>query len=197
MDYVLDQIDPRFDVSVSSDTMCLFAGKVAGRSAFRRKRRSTLADSPRRDRPLKEGPQPGIRILREHMDFPGETTNEHFIIWMRAAAMPTFVKLFAKCDHCLLEPGDYKVEIMMTFPQSVLPGRRWVILTTLSSLGTPSTFVVLAYCVPGAVILGVACLFVCQTLVGPRKRRGIPSLVQTTRMLAGGRADWDVLVALD
>lgn len=45
--------------------------------------------------------------------FPGSgfcTEDEHFVVWMRSAGLPTFRKLFAKITQ-RLEPGEYRVQI--------------------------------------------------------------------------------------
>lgn len=41
------------------------------------------------------------------MDNPLITTDEHFIVWMRTAAMPTFIKLYSRCMNCTIPAGNY------------------------------------------------------------------------------------------
>jgi hypothetical protein len=101
----------------------------------------------------------GVRFLQNYSDFPGETTNEHFIVWMRAAAFPSFVKLFAICEFCDLAPGDYSVEIRKSYPEWQFDGRRSLFLVGLPSLGSRSSVIGLAFCIAGGVFALIGLLF--------------------------------------
>jgi hypothetical protein len=96
----------------------------------------------RRDRyrPLNSHYSKGIRHLLNHSDFPGETMNEHFMVWMRASAFPTFLKLYARCENCELPIGTYSILVKRNYPQYE-GGERYLIVAETSIVG--SRFVML------------------------------------------------------
>lgn len=46
--------------------------------------------------------------------FPNLNTNEHFQVWMRVAALPTFRKLWARNDQEVMARGTYRVVAYMS-----------------------------------------------------------------------------------
>jgi hypothetical protein len=46
--------------------------------------------------------------------FPNLRTNEHFQVWMRVAALPTFRKLWARNDQEVMTSGMYRVVANMS-----------------------------------------------------------------------------------
>jgi hypothetical protein len=42
-------------------------------------------------------------------------TNEHFIVWMRTAGLPTFRKLYGRIEQNLEEGSSYTVEVDNNF----------------------------------------------------------------------------------
>ena len=126
-------------------------------------------------RPVNESYKTGVRHLLRHPEFPGETVNEHFIVWMRAAAMPKFLKLFAKCVDCYLPAGNYSIEVKMHYPQSMHSGPRHIVLTETSIIGSSSTFLYMSYLVVGGLSISVGLVFVVHMLLCGRRREGLSS----------------------
>lgn len=83
--------------------------------------------------------------------FPGETLNEHFIVWMRTSHQPTFRKLymkFNKTDNDLIGlpttvPENLRVQVTCNYDKSVFDGERWLVLVKPNQMGGNN--LVLAY----------------------------------------------------
>ncbi|KAL4677249.1 hypothetical protein H8957_008256 [Semnopithecus entellus] len=82
--------------------------------------------------------------------------NDDFIVWMRAAAFPTFKKLYGRLNrtHHFIEglpAGNYSFNITYNFPVTRFHGEKSVVLSTLTWCGGNSLFLGLAYTVTGAI----------------------------------------------
>ncbi|XP_001091269.2 cell cycle control protein 50C [Macaca nemestrina] len=82
--------------------------------------------------------------------------NDDFIVWMRAAAFPTFKKLYGRLNrtHHFIEglpAGNYSFNITYNFPVTRFQGEKSVVLSTLTWCGGNSLFLGLAYTVTGAI----------------------------------------------
>lgn len=107
----------------------------------------------------------GIRILINNTDFPGETTNEHFIVWMRAAAMPDFLKIFAKCSNCVIPKGNYQIEVQMHYPESMFHGNRYVYLVSSGKFGNCPKFLWMSYIISGGTSIFITLILTIQSLL--------------------------------
>jgi len=128
--------------------------------------------------------------------------DEHFMVWMRTAGLPSFRKLYAKIDETLPK-GEYEVEVYngrlhpsgaqgpsaagqtlwnygtgaqqtSLFPVHGFGGGKTVVLSTMSFMGGKNPFLGVAYVVVGAVCLALALLFFIKDHLSPRKM-GDPS----------------------
>ena len=125
---------------------------------------------PERDdlyKPLSAAYTTGIRWLEAIT--PKGTTDEHFIVWMRVAAMPNFLKTYSRCIDCAIEPGIIQVAVDMNYPNSMYSGSREIILCTTSSLGGKSYFISVTYLVVGGLSLIFALVFLIALLACPKK----------------------------
>ena len=92
-------------------------------------------------------------------------TDEHFIVWMRTAGLPTFRKLWGKIETDLTA-GTYKVIIENNYDVSAFEGKKSFILSTANSLGGNNTILGNLYIVFGALCLIPGLLYVCNGLKG-------------------------------
>lgn len=89
--------------------------------------------------------------------------------WMRAAGLPVFSKLVLRQDHRPLEPGTYSVDIGLNFNTTLYDGKKFLLLSTRTTIGGKNLFLGVAYCVVAGLcaVLGVA--FLTQHIVHPRR----------------------------
>ncbi|EAY02218.1 hypothetical protein TVAG_451190 [Trichomonas vaginalis G3] len=127
------------------------------------------SDRKRLFKGLNIGYNKSVQWLDNYDDFPGNITNQHFIVWMRAAAMPVFLKLYSKCYNCTIPPGNYSILIKKNYPESMFDGQRSIVFSTTSSLGSGSYFISTAYMSMGGVSLVFATAFLFHMLFCPRQ----------------------------
>jgi len=97
-----------------------------------------------------------------------DSTNEHFIVWMRTAATPDFRKLWGKI-HQDLPPGNYRVIITARYDVSTFDGKKFFILSTANAFGGKNYFLAIAYLVVGGLALLAAILFFVKDKISPPK----------------------------
>ena len=102
---------------------------------------------------------------------PGQNNieNEHFIVWMRVAALPTFRKLYGKIDKTLEKGDTISVSINSRFNVAAFDGSKSLVLSTTSFLGGRNPFLGIAYIVVGAICLVLAAAFFIKSVLQPRQ----------------------------
>ncbi len=95
--------------------------------------------------------------------------NEHFIVWMRVAALPTFRKLYGKIDKTLEKGDTITVTIHSRFNVAAFDGSKSIVLSTTSFLGGRNPFLGIAYIVVGAICLVLAAAFFIKSVLQPRQ----------------------------
>jgi len=85
-----------------------------------------------------------------------DMTNEHFIVWMRYAGLPTFRKLYGKIDQDL-EKGAYTMRIENNFDVSPFDGTKSLVFSTTNSLGGKSYKLATCFFIAG----GFTALYFC------------------------------------
>jgi LEM3 (ligand-effect modulator 3) family / CDC50 family len=103
--------------------------------------------------------------------YPGveDVTNQHFIVWMRTAALPTFRKLYGQIDTTLKANSEVDIAISAHFPVESFGGTKSIVLSTASFLGGKNSFLGIAYMVVGAICAFLAIAFWIKELYCPRK----------------------------
>ena len=140
------------------------------------------------------------------------TEDEHFIVWMRTAGLPSFRKLYLKIEEDL-EPGTYEVTITngvertvienntprqtrvnpltgaeqtSLYPTGIFRGQKYVVLSTTGWIGGKNNFLGVAYIIVGAVCVALALAFLLKDRCTPRD----PGTAQYINMKNGkGAAD--------
>jgi len=101
-------------------------------------------------------------------------TDEHFIVWMKTAAMPTFRKLYGKISRASGSSYSFKkndvitITIEANYPVKSFSGTKALVLTTVGPLGLPNTNVGIAYLVVGCLCGFLGLLFLFLQLLHPR-----------------------------
>lgn len=85
-------------------------------------------------------------------------TNEHFIVWMRTAGLPTFRKLWGKIEEDLPK-GVYQIEIENNYKVSNFKGTKSFVLSTTNSLGGKNYFLAVCYITVGTLCMLFAFIF--------------------------------------
>ena len=87
--------------------------------------------------------------------------DEHFIVWMRPAALPNFRKLWGKIeDRDLEKDTKITVQIIDNFDVSSFDGEKHLILATTNSFGGKNLFIGISYIVLGILSAGFGIVFV-------------------------------------
>lgn len=94
--------------------------------------------------------------------------NEHFIVWMRTAGLPTFRKLYGKI-HSDLKKGDtLTFTVTNNFEVESFDGSKAIVLSTLGKFGGKNSFLGISYIVVGSIALLLGVLFAAKQLISPR-----------------------------
>lgn len=102
--------------------------------------------------------------------FPKAQRDEHFIVWMRTAATPNFMKTYRRCIDCYLPAnGDYSIVIQNNYPTSLFNGEKHVVITTVSPLGGKNDQLGLSYIVVGSLLFLSGIVILVSHLFFPRK----------------------------
>jgi hypothetical protein len=95
--------------------------------------------------------------------------NEHFIVWMRTAGLPTFRKLYGRI-HSDLKKGDILTfTVKANFEVDSFDGSKGLIISNLGQFGGKNSFLGISYIVVGSVSLLLGVLFGLKQLVSPRQ----------------------------
>ncbi|KAI0137817.1 Lem3/Cdc50 [Hypoxylon sp. NC0597] len=100
---------------------------------------------------------------------PNLHEDEHFIVWMRTAGLPTFSKLYGRNDTSPMQVGTYSLDIIDNFRTDQYQGKKSIVITTLSVMGGKNNFLGILWLVVGGFCIALALLFLITNLIKPRK----------------------------
>ena len=95
--------------------------------------------------------------------------NEHFIVWMRTAGLPTFRKLYGKIHSDLKEGDMLTFELDLNFEVDSFDGSKALVISTLGDFGGKNSFLGISYIVVGSISLLLGVLFAFKQAVNPRQ----------------------------
>lgn len=95
--------------------------------------------------------------------------DEHFIVWMRTAPLPTFRKLWGKFEDEFKKGDVLKVSIKNRYNTYRFKGKKVLVFTTTSWLGGKNGFLGIAYVVVGSVCTALGLLFFVLHITNPRQ----------------------------
>lgn len=102
--------------------------------------------------------------------------NEHFVVWMRVAALPQFNKLYGRISQ-KISKGKYQVEIENNYEVSDFSGEKKVFLSTTSWLGGYNLFLPISYWVVGGICLLAGTILLIITKTSASREDGDVSLI--------------------
>ena len=112
---------------------------------------------------------PTMTFLQSWAPGIANVTNEHFIVWMRVAALPSFRKLYGIINTDVQAGTTLTFNVFSAFPVTGFSGRKSLVLSTTSFLGGKNAFLGIAYIVVGFLCLLLAGLFGVRQLIGGRR----------------------------
>ena len=92
--------------------------------------------------------------------------SEHFAVWMKIAALPTFRKLYGRINANLDKGSVLTFQIENNFDVNAFSGKKALIVAT--SNGFELDFLALSYIILGCASLGIAVVFASLQLLKPR-----------------------------
>jgi len=92
----------------------------------------------------------------------------HFIVWMRVAGLPNFMKLWGRIDTPIKAGSTVNVHFVSNFPVKPFHGRKAFVMSTASVLGGRNDFLGLGYLAVGGCCLVFGLAFLWRHLVKPR-----------------------------
>lgn len=95
--------------------------------------------------------------------------NEHFMVWMRTAAFPTFRKLYKRNDDEPLTVGRYTLEIHDNYPVSMFDGTKSVVISSTAWIGGRNLEIGLSHIAVAALCFALALALAAKQLVKPRR----------------------------
>ena len=105
-------------------------------------------------------------------------TDEDFIVWMHAAILPKFRKLFRVINYTLV-PGTYEIDIIQTFNVSQFQGHKYFILTKPNFAGIYSIILNLEYIIAGGICLLTAICILIYHCMHPNRVQEAIDLLNT------------------
>jgi len=96
-------------------------------------------------------------------------TDEHFIVWMRTAALPDFRKLYGIIDTDIEAGTTVTINIDSNFYVQGFEGSKTIVLSTTSWFGGANLFLGNSYIVVGSTCLFLAIIFLAKQVLCPRK----------------------------
>ena len=107
-------------------------------------------------------------------------TDEHFIVWMRVAALPTFRKLYGKINGNFKAGDTITFTIVANFEVRSFAGAKSLVITTASQFGGKNPGLGLAFIVVGSLSMFLGLVFILKQLIMPRSL-GDPKLLNWER----------------
>lgn len=94
--------------------------------------------------------------------------NEHFIVWMRTAGLPTFRKLYGKIDKHVRSGTVLSFNVSANFEVDSFDGTKTLVVSTVGKFGGKNSFLGVAYIVVGSICFFLAFVFAIKQIKQPR-----------------------------
>ena len=102
--------------------------------------------------------------------------DEHFMVWMRTAALPTFRKLYGRIEGPFKKGDSLEFSVQSAFIVESFGGTKALVVSNLSDLGGKNPYLGVSYIVVGSLSLLFGSLFALKNMISPRPI-GSPTLL--------------------
>lgn len=96
-------------------------------------------------------------------------TNEHFIVWMRNAALPHFRKLYGYIEQPIPAGSTLTFRVMSNFAVERLEGAKALVVSNTYIFGGKNPWLGWLFIAVGLIAATLGSLFLMKELVSPRK----------------------------
>ncbi len=103
-------------------------------------------------------------------------TDEHFIVWMRTAGLPTFRKLYGKIDSDLKKGDELEFNIKAYFDVNGFEGTKSIVISTVGQFGGKNPYLGVSYIVVGSISLFLGAVFLLKFILNPREQGDVSKL---------------------
>lgn len=110
--------------------------------------------------------------------------DEHFIVWMRTAALSNFRKLWGRINTDLPKGTEVTIAITNRYNTYRFNGKKKIVLSTTSWLGGRNDFLGIAYIVVGGISFLCGCVFFIVQWQFPRQRGDVSYLSWNAHAMA-------------
>ncbi|KAJ2426161.1 alkylphosphocholine resistance protein lem3, partial [Coemansia sp. RSA 2531] len=114
--------------------------------------------------------------------------DEHFLVWMRTAGLPTFRKLYMKNTEDTMTSGYYQIDVVMNYDTRSFGGTKSIVISTTSFIGGRNPVLGIAFIVVGGLCVLLGCIFAVRHFYRPR-RLGDHTYLSWNQQVASGLAD--------
>jgi len=105
---------------------------------------------------------------RDHISPCYGVQDEHFMVWMRTAALPTFRKLWGVIDYDFKSGDKLTIGVTANYEVVSFSGGKSVVISTTGEFGGRNPYLGIAYVVVGSISLFLGFVFGMKTLISPR-----------------------------
>lgn len=112
---------------------------------------------------------PEVKYITEIYPELSGVADEHFVVWMRPAALPTFRKLYGRIHKDVSAGTTLTFQVESNFDVESFHGTKSIVISTASFMGGKNPFLGYAYIVVGAMCILAAFVFAIRQALGGRK----------------------------
>ncbi|KAJ2589221.1 alkylphosphocholine resistance protein lem3 [Coemansia sp. RSA 1797] len=124
----------------------------------------------------------------EYTSIPKLNEDEHFMVWMRTASLPTFRKLYMKNEHDTMKSGIYQLDVELNYDTRSFGGTKSIVISTTSFIGGRNPVLGIAFIAVGGLCVLLGCIFAIRHFYRPR-RLGDHTYLSWNQQVASGLAD--------
>lgn len=124
---------------------------------------------------------PNVLFINDTYPNVQDVTDEHFIVWMRPAALPNFRKLYGHIDTDIPAGTVLSFNVEANYPVTGFAGKKAIVVSTVSFLGGKNPFLGIAYIVVGFLCIAMAAVFATKQYFGGRRLGDTSFLVYNAR----------------